>query len=428
MFNARVRRTRTALRVSALGATALMLATVAAACSGSSGSNGGKVLTEIDYFTAGGSDQAVHWYIKKFEKAHPGWTVDRQSVPFANLITKVLQDASAQNMPNIVMLDNPNVPEVAATGQLREFDSLPGFTTAGYYPGDMKECLFQGHHYCYPIGTNSLAIFYNKHMLDAAHVTPPKTWQDLISAAKKLTEGNTHGFAFDATADEQSTWQLEPFLWTNGGDLTHIDSAQAVQALQLWVTMVQDGSASKQVLQLGQSPDLAQELIQKRAAMIENGPWIFPLLDQAGWKYGVDYGIVPIPVRQPGQTVKVPLGGEVWTLGNSGSDQQKTMAWEFVKGMQEPATMLHITGAMYYLPTKPSVTQQLLQKGPKYKVFADETEHAMARTQVDNLGAKYPKVSQAVWTAIQQAITGAKSPQDALSQAQSEISGITGGS
>ena len=414
-----------AVRAGSLASAAILSLGLAAACGNSSGgSQNSKTLTEIDYFTAGGSNQAVNWYNKKFEAAHPGVKIKRQSVPFANLITKVLQDASAHNLPNIVMLDNPNVPEVAATGQLRQLDSLPGFTTNGYYPGDMQECKFTGHYYCYPIGTNSVAIFYNKKMLDAAHVQPPKTWQQLITASKKLTKGSVHGIAFDATSDEQSTWQLEPFMWTNGGSITKVDSPQSVQALQLWQTLVKDGSASKQVLQLGQSPDLAQEFIKKRAAMIEDGPWIFPLLDAAGLKYGVDYGISPIPVRQPGQTVVVPLGGETWTLGDSGSTQQQNLAWQWLKGMQDPATMLHVTKLMYYLPTKPAITQKLLAEGPKYKVFANETLHARARTT--QLGAKYPKVSQAVWTAIQAALTGAATPQQAMKQAQSSISSVVG--
>ena len=51
-------------------------------------------------------------------KAHPSVIVKRTSVPYANLITKILQDASAGDMPNLMIIDNPNVPEVAATGQL----------------------------------------------------------------------------------------------------------------------------------------------------------------------------------------------------------------------------------------------------------------------------------------------------------------------
>ena len=408
----------------AIGVAALALA--AAGCgsssSGGSSSNGKITITELDYFTSSGGNAAVNWYNQQFEKAHPNVTVKRQVVPYANLITKVLQEASAGDLPNIVMLDNPNVPQVAATGQLKPLNGLPGFTTSGYVPGAISECTFQGKQYCYPIGTNTIGIFYNKAMLAAAHVSPPKTWAQLQAAAKTLTKGNVKGFAFDATADEQSTWQLEPFFWSAGGNLNKVNSPAFTQSLQLWVNMVKDGSASKSVLQWGQDPDLTQQFLHKSAAMIEDGPWIFPELNSAGWKYNKQYGIVPIPTQQAGQTVVTPLGGETWNIGNSGSAEQQNMAWEWIKGAQVPSVMTHITKLMYYLPTKPSVTAEYLKGGPQYTVFAHETETSRSRTT--QYGANYPKVSQAIWTAIQAAITGTASPASALNTAQGTVSGV----
>jgi multiple sugar transport system substrate-binding protein len=408
--------------LTAAGLAALALA--AAGCGGSaaSGSSGKVTLTEQDYFTSSGGNAALNWYNKRFEAAHPGVTIKREVVPYANLITKVLQEASAGDMANIVLLDNPNVPEVAATGQLRPLNSLPGFTTSGYYPGAMRECLYQGRYYCYPIGTNSVGIFYNKQLFAAAHLQPPRTWAQLISDAKALTRGQVHGIAFDATADEQSTWQLEPFAWSNGGSLTKVNSPAFVQALQTWVTLVRDGSASKSVLNWGQDPDLTQQFLHRQAAMIEDGPWIFPELNAAGWKYNQQYGIVPIPTRLPGQTVVAPLGGETEDLGNTGTPQQQKLAWEWVRGLQQPSVMIHVTSLNYYLPTKPAVTAQVLKGGPEYQVFAREA--AGARSRTSEYGANYPKVSQAVWTAIQAAITGTASPAAALTQAQATISSI----
>jgi multiple sugar transport system substrate-binding protein len=40
------------------------------------------------------------------------------------------------------------------------------------------------------------------------------------------------------------------------------------------------------------------------------------------------------------------------------------------------------------------------------------------------LGVKYPKISQVVWTAMQAALSGSKSVQDALNSAQGQISTI----
>jgi multiple sugar transport system substrate-binding protein len=408
----------------AVAVAAALAALAAAGCGSSSGGSGGgsTTITELDYFTSSGSNIAVTQYNQQFEKAHPGVTVKREVVPYANLITKVLQEASAGDLPNIVMLDNPNVPEVAATGQLKPLDSEPGFTTSGYVPGAVSECTYQGKHYCYAIGTNTVGIFYNKAMLAAAHVSPPTTWAELQADAKALTKGNTYGIAFDATSDEQSTWQLEPYFWSQGGNLSNVNTPAFTNSLQLWVNLVKAGSASKSVLQWGQDPDLTQQFLHKTAAMIEDGPWIFPELNAAGWTYNQQYGIVPIPTQQPGGTVVAPLGGETWNLGNSGSSQQQSLAWDWIKGTQTPATMTQFTRQMYYLPTMPSVTADYLKGGPQYTVFAKETETARSRTT--QYGANYPKVSQAIWTAIQAAITGTASPGSALSQAQSTISSI----
>ncbi len=408
-------------RVAAIGAVAVALAAAACSSSGGGASSGGKItLTEIDYFTVGNAWET--WYNHRFEASHPNITVKIEHVPYANLITKVLQDASAGDMPNIVMLDNPSVPQVAATGQLKPLNGLPGFTTAGYDPGAISECTYKGKQYCYPIGTNTVGIFYNKAMFAAAHLSPPMTWAQLQSDAKALTKGHTYGIAFDATSDEQSTWQLEPFFWTQGGNLDNVTTPAFQNSLQLWVNMVKDGSASKSVLQWGQDPDLTQQFLHKTAAMIENGPWIFPELNAAGWKYNQQYGIVPIPTQTAGQKVVTPLGGEVWDIGNSGSAEQQKAAWEWIEGQQVPSVMLHITKEMYYLPTKPAVTAQYLKGGPEYTVFAKETQDSRARTT--EYGANYPKVSQAMWTAIQAAITGTSSVSSALSQAQSTISTV----
>jgi multiple sugar transport system substrate-binding protein len=413
------------------GASVSLLTVTAAACSSSgsgsstasSGGNAAVTITEFDYYTGPtGADSAINTYNAQFMKAHPNVTIKRTSVPYANLITKILQDASAGDMPNLMIIDNPNVPEVAATGQLVAFNGLPGFTTSGYTAGATAECTYQGKQYCYPIGTNTVGIFYNKAILAAAHLTPPTTWAQLEADAKTLTTSAHYGFAFDATSDEQSTWQLEPFFWSNGASLTNVSTAPFQQALQLWVNMVKDGSASKSVLTWGQDPDLTQQFLHSKAAMIEDGPWIFPELNAAGWKYNQQYGIVPIPVRSPGQKLITPLGGETLDIGAGGSAAQQQAAWEWVQGLQQPATMQHVASQMYYLPSKTAVIQPYLQSGPQYTVFAQETMTARPRTI--EYGANYPKVSEAIWTAIQAAITGTASVSSALQTAQGTVSGV----
>jgi extracellular solute-binding protein len=81
--------------------------------------------------------------------------------------------------------------------------------------------------------------------------------------------------------------------------LTKVDTLQFESALQLWVNMVKDGSASKSVLNWGQDPDLTQQFMNGHAAMMVNGPWIFPELNAKGWKYNDQYASCPFPPIRP---------------------------------------------------------------------------------------------------------------------------------
>ena len=383
-------------------------------------------LTEEDYFNTPGQLSGLASYTKQFEAAHPGVTVKRQYVPFANLDTKLLTQATGHDLPNLLAVDNPFVSTMISTGQVVPMSGMKGFSTKGYYPAVINEGLSNGKYYSLPVaGANSIALIYNIAMLKAAHVNPPKTWAQLVSAAKALTTPKRYGIALTCEAAEDTTWQWEPFFWSNGGKGTfaNVASAPGVQALSLWKQLVTDGSASKACLNWSQTPAASSQFIAGKAAMMVNGPWNFPTLNLNHMYYGKQFGIVPVPVRVPGQHVIVPLGGEDWMISNSAGSAAQQLAFEYIKGMQTPAQELKLAKAFGYLPGKIAVAKTYLkQVGPEWKVYIDQTLYARPRTL--GLGVKYPKISQAVWTAIQAALSGSQSVQAALKTAQSQINTI----
>jgi multiple sugar transport system substrate-binding protein len=386
-------------------------------------------LTEEDYFNTPGQTSALAAYNKKFEAAHPGVTVTRQYVPFANLDTKLLTQAAGHDLPNLLAVDNPFVSTMISTGQVVPLSNLPGFSTKGYYPAVINEGLSNGKYYSLPVaGANSIALMYNIAMLKAAHVSPPKTWAQLVAAAKALTTPDHYGIALTGEAAEDTTWQWEPYFWSNGGKFTfaNIASAPGVQALSVWKQLIDDGSASKDCLNWSQTPSASTQFIDGKAAMMVNGPWNFPTLNLNHMFYGKQFGIVPVPVRVPGQHVIVPLGGEDWMVSKSGGSAAQQLAFEYIHGMQTPAKELQLAKLFGYLPGKIAVAKTYLkQAGPEWKVYIDQTLYAHPRTL--GLGVKYPKISQAVWTAIQAALSGSQSVQGALKTAQSQISTILKG-
>jgi multiple sugar transport system substrate-binding protein len=383
-------------------------------------------LTEEDYFNTPGQIAALAAYNKTFEAAHPGVTITRQYVPFASLDTKLIQQATASDLPNLLAVDNPFVSTMISTGQVVPLSGLKGFSTGGYYPAVIDEGLSGGKYYSLPVaGANSIALIYNIADLKAAHVSPPKTWAQLITAAKALTTTKRFGIALTCEPAEDTTWQFEPFFWGNGGSFTfnNIAKAPGVQALTLWQTLVKDGSASKACLNWSQTPAASSQYIAGKAAMMVNGPWNFPTMNLAHQFYGKQWGVVPVPTNRAGQKSIVPLGGEDWMVSKSGGTAAQQMAFEYIEGLQTPSAELKLAKLFGYLPAKTAVAATYLkQAGPEWSVYIHQTLYAHPRTL--GLGTKYPKISQAVWTAIQAALSGSASVQSALSTAQSTISGI----
>jgi multiple sugar transport system substrate-binding protein len=380
-------------------------------------------LTEEDYFNTPGQIAALAAYSKQFEAAHPGVTVTRQYVPFANLDTKLLTQAAGHDLPNLLAVDNPFVSTMVTTGQVVPVSTFSGFSTKGYFPAVIDEGLFNGKYYSLPVaGFNSIALIYNIAMLKAAHISPPKTWAQLVTDAKALTTSQHYGIALTCEAAEDTTWQWEPFFWSNGGAFTfaNIASAPGVQALSLWNELVTDGSASKACLTWSQTPAASSQFEAGKAAMMVNGPWNFSGLNLAHMYYGKQFGIVPVPVRVAGQHVIVPLGGEDWMVGNTGGTTAQQMAFDYIEGMQSPSEELSLAKLFGYLPPKEAVAKTYVQQvGAEWSVYANQTIYAHPRTL--GLGVKYPKISLAVWTAIQAALSGSASVQSALNTAQSQI-------
>lgn len=381
-------------------------------------------ITEEDYFSTPGQVSGLAAYSKIFEAAHPGVTVKRIEVPFADLDAKLLTQAAGHDLPSILAVDNPFVPTMISTGEMVALSSLKGFSTQGYFPAVIQEGLSGGKYYSYPVaGANSIALMYNISMLKAAHVSPPKTWAQLVTDAKALTTSQHYGIALTCEAAEDTTWQWEPFFWSDGGQWSSIASAPGVQALSLWKELVTDGSASKACLTWSQTPSATGQFISGKAAMMVNGPWNFPTLNLAHMYYGKQFGIVPVPVRVAGQHVVVPLGGEDWMLSDTGNSASQQLAFQYISGLQAPAEELTFAKAFGYLPGKEAVAKTYLQQaGPEWSVYINQTKFARPRTL--GYGVKYPKISLAVWTAIQAALSGSASVQSALSTAQTQIKSI----
>jgi multiple sugar transport system substrate-binding protein len=249
----------------------------------------------------------------------------------------------------------------------------------------------------------------------AAGLKPPTTWAEVKDDAAKLTKNGVYGIAFSAPATEEGSWQFEPWLWGAGADLSKLDSPEAVKALQFWVDLVTSGSASKSVVQWSQG-DVNDQFVAGKAAMQQNGVWNLSALEKSKIKFGV----VPIP-KPDGGAAPGPMGGEVLTIPVGNDPATLQAAGKIVNCLLSDKEMLEWATLQAYIPARQTLAQQAAQSDPNMLPFVQAAAAERSRTGPPaNLGPNYNKVSQPLWNAIQAALTGAKTPQDALTAAQQQ--------
>jgi multiple sugar transport system substrate-binding protein len=341
-----------------------------------------------------------------------GVTLDRVSVSGGSLIQRVLQQGSSGTLPDILMLDNPDLQQIASTTALKPLGPL-GVPTDGYAKGVLDAGTYEGEVYGLAPTVNTIALFYDVKALDAAGVTPPTTWDELREAAAALTTGGRYGMSFCANATYENTWQFLPFFWTNGGDERNLDTPEAAQALELVANLVQDGTASRSVLNWTQA-DVKDQFISGKAAMMVNGPWQLPEMQTVA---GLEYGIVTLPVRDPAtQTSVAPLGGEVWTIPNTGNAAKEQKAAEVLTAFLSDESQLSMGEQRYTVPGRPALGPEYLQRRPDMATFTDLITDARARTA--ELGKDWPDAAKSIYTAVQLALSGQATPREALAEAE----------
>ncbi|MEW2074307.1 ABC transporter substrate-binding protein [Streptomyces sp. NPDC012403] len=339
-----------------------------------------------------------------------GVTVEQQSVPASQVMTKALRMASSKSLPDIVQFDASEMPTFADAGGLVDLRTL-GLATDDIPEGIVNFGSYKGTYYGAARSVNTLALFYNKDILDEAGVRVPTTWDELRQAAKKLTEGNRYGLALSAGGAEDGVFQFTPFMWSNGGDETDLDSPEVVEALDYWKALLQDGSLSKSTVNWTQA-DVNDQFMAGNAAMMINGPWQVETLNT---KKSLHWEIAQIPVPETGADSVGPLGGAVLTVPRTGDTEREKTAGRIVACLASEKEQLTYALNSWMVPANEKAAAKWREQVPELDALADQV--AAARSRTAQLGAGWSGVSLALQSAFQSALTG-QSSETALQRAQ----------
>ncbi|GAB4527850.1 MAG: ABC transporter substrate-binding protein [Pleurocapsa sp.] len=289
----------------------------------------------------------------------------------------------------------------------------------------MFESMTLGEHiFSVPFATNNAAIFYRPSLFAQAGISEiPKTWAELKLAAEKLTKDtdgdnrfDRHGMILSLGKGEWTVFAWLPFIYSAGGDLLTENKANlvndgAIAALQLGADLVKNNWAILSPPERGYELD---NFLSGKAAMQVTGPWTLAQLKSTD----IDYGVFPIPVAQTHAAV---VGGENLFVFKTTPERERACLkfLEYILSEEFQTNWALKTG---YLPVniksqKSVEYQQFVAENPVLEVFLNQMKWARSRPIIP----QYTRLSENLGRAIEAALLGKQTPQEALLRSQQRL-------
>lgn len=280
------------------------------------------------------------------------------------------------------------LPYLARAGALEPLDGYEGASSLPLVPALAQKGSFADADrqplFGVPFNRSTPIAFANAHLLDQAHVAPPRTWDDLVEAAARLTTrtGSDARWGFEVPV---SWWYWVAMVGQAGGRVVEADGrvslgdAAGERALGFWQRLVEIDRVMRpppgRDYQAWQSTN--ESFLQGRVAMMwSSTAYVRYLEDNA--RFPVVAAPLPRDVR-----ASVPTGGTMFVLMRAAPDEEKRAAWEFVRWMCEDEQTITWSTKTGYMPVTRPAVEQLKDRGWY-------TRHPNDRVAYDQLAAVAP--------------------------------------
>jgi multiple sugar transport system substrate-binding protein len=314
--------------------------------------------------------------IDMFEAEHPNIHIEPQVFPWDNYWDKLQTSVAGGESFDLFWLNATNFPVYAGRGALLDLQPLvdSGEIDMSVFPQSLIDLYtFDGDVYGIPKDFDTIALYYNKDLFDAAGLAYPDdtwTWDDLKSAAEKLTGDGIWGFI----AQPGGQVSLYNFILQNEGHILSednsallIDEPASCDAVKYLYSFVEEGLSPDGATQ--QSADPESTLFPGGvAAMMTSGSW-----NAAPFHDAANIGVAPLPMGKTRASVIHGLANVVWS-GTAHPDE----AMEFAKYLStaDYASVQAETGTV--IPAYTGYAQTWVDSIPDMdlQVFIDATEYS----------------------------------------------------
>jgi multiple sugar transport system substrate-binding protein len=125
-----------------------------------------------------------------------------------------------------------------------------------------------------------------------------------------------------------------------------------------------------------------------------------------------------------GGAAPAPTGGEFMTLPVQKDTARYATSKKIAECLTSTKSFVKTDTTLSYIAPTEAAQKEQVAANPELKPWVDAVAAAKGRTS-DDLGTKYPKISKELWAAVQNALSGAQSPADALKAAQTAAAAAT---
>lgn len=363
-------------------------------------------------YMVGEQGKALNQIVQEYNEKQDNYKVEIEYVPFGDMKKKYSMGMVADVLPDIGIIDNPDMAAFASLGLFADITSKVNAwgETDKYFDGPLKSAMLENKYYGLPLTSNCLAMYYNKSIFEELNLEVPTTWDELIEVGEKIKSSNLYPLAISAVKTEEGVFQYLPWYLSTGATVEKADSKESIKALEFFEEMLDKGIISPEVISWTQS-DVYRQFSSGKAAMMINGPWNIVGLTKDS--PDLDFGIALVPRDKQFASV---LGGENFGIIKSGNVDG---AWDFLQYYSSKEVMNKFISQTGYFPPRKDVANEnkIWTEDPILKVFMDQMKYAAPRGP----SAKWPQISAALAEGLQKGLSDNFSAEEAMKDAQIKI-------
>ena len=375
----------------------------------------------------------IDGYAAQFEKENPGVKVKPvYSGTYQESIVKFLTAHKAGEPPAISVLLSTDMFTLIDEDAIIPWDSFANTAEdqqwiKSFYPAFMENSQTAGKTWGIPFQRSTIVLYWNKELFKEAGLDPskaPASWKEMQEYAQKLTKRDASGKVTQWGVQVPSSgfpyWLFQGFTTPNNvqlmnrdGNQTYYDNPAVIEALQYWVDLSTKHKVHPPgVVEWGTTP---RDFFEKKVAMMWTTTGNLPNV-RANAKF--DFGVAMLPASTRRGS---PTGGGNFYLSKKVTLAQQAAALKFAKWMTTAQRAADWGIATGYVAVRPDAWETPAMK----KYAADFPPAAVARDQLKFSVAELSthdnqRVTKALNDGLQAALTGAKTPEAAMKDAQRE--------